>query len=120
MSLTLAEQKSLTRARTQPQGFYIGDWRLEGSDVVITNLVERHPHAQPAHSSHHNHNYVPQPTRYHFQMTLTLRSKPLGRWNKLDLVTHASVNIEDEEVVPLPLKHERPFWFSKVRSWQGY
>ena len=104
-----------------PQGFYIGDWRLEGSSVLITNLVERHTHAThapPAHPSHHDH--VPQPTRYHFQMTLTLRSKPLGRWNKLDLVSYESVNIEDGEVVPLPLKHERPFWFSKVKSWQGY
>ncbi|KAF8141518.1 hypothetical protein EV363DRAFT_1391970 [Boletus edulis] len=80
------------------KGFYVGDWRLEGSTVLISNL----------------------PTRYHFQMTLTLRSKPLGRWNKLDLVSYESVNIEDGEVMPLPLKHERPFWFSKVRSWQGY
>ncbi|KAI9456950.1 hypothetical protein HD554DRAFT_2144238 [Boletus coccyginus] len=103
------------------KGFYIGDWRLEGSRVLITNLVERYPHAthaSSAHPSHHSH--TPQPTRYHFQMTLALRSKPLGRWNKLDLVSYESVNIEDEEVVLLPLKHERPFWFSKVKSWQGY
>ncbi|KAF8448934.1 hypothetical protein L210DRAFT_3640552 [Boletus edulis BED1] len=104
------------------KGFYVGDWRLEGSTVLISNLVEQHSHtthAVPiAHPSHHNH--VPQPTRYHFQMTLTLRSKPLGRWNKLDFVSYESVNIEDGEVMPLPLKHERPFWFSKVRSWQGY
>ncbi|KAH0836746.1 hypothetical protein J3R83DRAFT_8481 [Lanmaoa asiatica] len=103
------------------KGFYTGDWRLEGSSVLITNLVERPthaPHAPSAHPSHHNHN--PQPTRYHFQMTLTLRSKPLGRWNKLDLVSYDSVNIEDGEIVPFPLKHERPFWFSKVKSWAGY
>ncbi|KAG6381697.1 hypothetical protein JVT61DRAFT_298 [Boletus reticuloceps] len=104
------------------KGFYVGDWRLEGSTVLISNLVERHPYAThgvpTAHPSHHSH--VPQPTRYHFQMTLTLRSKPLGRWNRLDLVSYESVGIEDGEVVPLPLKHERPFWFSKVKSWQGY
>ncbi|KIK99812.1 hypothetical protein PAXRUDRAFT_822351 [Paxillus rubicundulus Ve08.2h10] len=100
------------------KGFYIGEWRLEGSTVLICNLVEMHSltHASPTH--HHNH--VPQPRRYHFQMTLSLRSKPLGRWNKLDLVSYESVNVEDGEVVPLPLKHERPFWFSKVKSWPGY
>ena len=74
--------------------------------------------------------------KHKFQMTLTLRSRPIGRyvvpltnelflhklmviarWNKLDLVTYDSVNRDDGEVIPLMLKHERPFWFSKVRSY---
>ncbi|KAG9313070.1 hypothetical protein JVU11DRAFT_6510 [Chiua virens] len=101
------------------KGFYIGDWRLEGSNVLVTNLVERHAHTSPAHPSHHSHD-PPQQSRYQFQMTLTLRSKPLGRWNKLEFVSYESVNVEDGEVVLLPLKHERPFWFSKVKSWPGY
>ncbi|KAF8845125.1 hypothetical protein BDN67DRAFT_962058 [Paxillus ammoniavirescens] len=100
------------------KGFHIGDWRLEGSTVLISNLVEMHSLTHAPSTHHHNH--VPQSRRYHFQMTLSLRSKPLGRWNKLDLVSYESVNVEDGEVVPLPLKHERPFWFSKVKSWLGY
>ncbi|KIJ65561.1 hypothetical protein HYDPIDRAFT_88327 [Hydnomerulius pinastri MD-312] len=102
------------------KGFYIGEWRLDGSTVLISNLVEMHSstHQPSTHPSHHHH--IPQPTRYHFQMTLGLRSRPLGRWNKLDLVSYESVSVEDGEVVPLPLKHERPFWFSKVKSWPGY
>jgi F-box protein 9 len=55
--------------------------------------------------------------RHTFQMTLVLRSRPLGRWNRLDFHRYESVNVEDGEVLALPLKKERPFWFSKVRSY---
>jgi|SRR6267154_757361 len=96
-----------------PQGFYVGRWTLSGSTIYITNLTEKHP--APAHAT-----TEPQPSRYVFQMSLALRSRPLGRWNKLDFIGYDSVNVEDGEAVPLPLKHERSFWFSKVRSWLGY
>lgn len=94
------------------KGFYIGNWSLSGSTVYITNLVEQHPHAYATTE--------PQPNKYFFQMTLALRSRPLGRWNKLDFIGYDSVNVEDGEAVPLPLKNERSFWFSKVKSWAGY
>ncbi|KAH7890847.1 hypothetical protein F5I97DRAFT_1839250 [Phlebopus sp. FC_14] len=110
------------------KGFYIGDWRLDGSTVLISNLVEKHSptlssaHPPPTHTSSHVHHaaHVSQPNRYQFQMTLGLRSRPRGRWNKLDLVSYESVKLEDGEVMPLPLKHERPFWFSKVKSWAAF
>lgn len=95
------------------KGFYIGDWSLSGNTVCITNLTEKHP--VPAHATGEL-----QQSRYIFQMTLALRSRPLGRWNKLDFIGYDSVNVEDGEAIPLPLKHERSFWFSKVRSWPGY
>ncbi|KAG1725724.1 hypothetical protein EDB19DRAFT_1754152 [Suillus lakei] len=95
------------------KGFYIGNWSLSGSTVYVTNLVEKHP--SPAHAA-----TEPQPNKYFFQMTLALRSRPLGRWNKLDFIGYDSVNVEDGEAVPLPLKNERSFWFSKVKSWSGY
>ena len=41
----------------------------------------------------------------------------LYRWNKLEMISYDSVSREDGEVIPLVLKHERPFWFSKVRSY---
>ncbi|KAI6041304.1 hypothetical protein EDC04DRAFT_2867306 [Pisolithus marmoratus] len=70
------------------------------------------------HMKHSPHEYPP--SRYHFQMTLALHSKPLGRWNKLEILSYESVNVEEGEVVPCVLKHERPFWFSKVKSYPGY
>jgi F-box protein 9 len=39
------------------------------------------------------------------------------RWNKLDLDDYLSVSQDTGEEVPFPLTHERPFWFSKVRSY---
>ncbi|KAG1812978.1 uncharacterized protein BJ212DRAFT_1483028 [Suillus subaureus] len=95
------------------KGFYIGNWSLSGSTVYITNLDEKH-------LSHAHVTTEPQPNKYFFQMTLALRSRPLGRWNKLDFIGYDSVNVEDGEAVPLPLKNERSFWFSKVKSWAGY
>ena len=81
--------------------------------------------------------------KYSFRMRLGLRSKPTGRyvsfsstrpyterlpheidlplsrcrWNKLDILRYESVHLSTDEAVPLPLKHERPYWFSKVRSY---
>lgn len=52
-------------------------------------------------------------------MTLTLRSRPLGRWNKLEFDKYESINLEDGEATALGLKNERPFWFSKVRSYSS-
>ncbi|THH14977.1 hypothetical protein EW146_g5418 [Bondarzewia mesenterica] len=86
----------------RPRGFFIGNWVLNGTAVVITNLYD------PANTS----------ARYSFQMTLALRSRPLGRWNKLEFVGYDSVDA-DGEATPLALKNERPFWFSKVRSYSA-
>jgi F-box protein 9 len=52
-------------------------------------------------------------------MSLNLHSRPLGRWNKLTMETYESVNLETGDTGAVVLKHERPFWFSKVRSY-GY
>ncbi|KAL4071392.1 hypothetical protein V8B97DRAFT_1963109 [Scleroderma yunnanense] len=86
------------------KGFHVGHWQLDGSAVHISNLHS--PHDSP-------------PSRYHFQMALALHSKPLGRWNKLEILSYESVN-DEGEILPLALRHERPFWFSKVKSYPGY
>ncbi|KAG0709406.1 hypothetical protein DFH29DRAFT_229248 [Suillus ampliporus] len=90
------------------KGFFIGNWSLSGNTVYISNLVEK-----PSHTTTEPNNYI-------FQMTLALRSRPIGRWNKLDFIGYDSVNVEDGETLPLPRKNERSFWFSKVRSWARY
>lgn len=56
-------------------------------------------------------------TRYVFSMMLELRSRHLGRWNRMDIQAYNSVNLDTGDVHPFALKHERPFWFSKVRSY---
>lgn len=91
-----------------------------------------------------------QLTKYGFEMVLSLKSKPLGRyvpfrmlvafplmlisaticafhsvylcairWNKLELREYNTVRLDTGEGDPLPLRHERPFWFSKVRSYSA-
>jgi len=80
-----------------------------------------HSHSFSLHG--HNHGYghsstsAPDRARYVFDMTLNLRSRPLGRWNKMDIQSYDSVNLETGDIHPVALKHERPFWFSKVRSY---
>ncbi|KAA1470230.1 hypothetical protein DENSPDRAFT_774385 [Dentipellis sp. KUC8613] len=83
------------------KGFYIGSWQLSGTTILVTNLVDP---SNPA-------------AKYTFQMSLSLRSRPLGRWNKLDFDGYESVNRATGEASPFSLKNERPFWFSKVRSY---
>ncbi|KAF9266943.1 hypothetical protein L218DRAFT_956035 [Marasmius fiardii PR-910] len=67
--------------------------------------------------SYHHHPTPERSLRYVFTMSLSLRSKPLGRWNRLDIASYDSVHLETGDVHPVALKHERPFWFSKVRSY---
>ncbi|KAI9451680.1 hypothetical protein BJY52DRAFT_91289 [Lactarius psammicola] len=94
---------TMLRPTLRMKGFYIGTWKLVGVKVHVSNLVD------PSNPD----------ARYSFQMTLTLRSRPLGRWNKLDFDEYESVNVEDGEATRLGLKNERPFWFSKVRSYSS-
>ncbi|KAM6497125.1 hypothetical protein JOM56_007598 [Amanita muscaria] len=122
------------------QGLYVGTWELLDNAVHL-NLVdanERLPESlSPSFSplvsvferlgvsdvphSHKQatlHNAVnSQRTRYMFNMRLDLRSRPLGRWNRLDIESYNSIRLESGDMTPVALKHERPFWFSKVRSY---
>ena len=112
-----------------PQGL-LGHWKLVGTTVHLSNLVDASGRFALPLSGDINISPPPtQPTssstsasgtaraRYAFTMALTLRSRPLGRWNKMDIESYDSVNIETGDVNPVALKHERPFWFSKVRSY---
>lgn len=113
-----------TIGRQISQGFFIGSWTLEGTTVIVRDLID--PSGQFA--------------KYGFEMMLSLKSKPLGRyvaslfttliamlfmllyvrffrWNKLELDEYSTVRLDNGEGEPLPLKHQKPFWFSKVRSY---
>ncbi|KAI8996389.1 hypothetical protein BD414DRAFT_477782 [Trametes punicea] len=91
----------LLKPTLRMKGFFIGTWYLDGTEVHVEDLLD------PG---------TPD-TRYSFQMILELRSRPLGRWNRLDFREYDSVHIGSGEATPLALKNERPFWFSKVRSY---
>ncbi|KAI0766711.1 hypothetical protein BD413DRAFT_672876 [Trametes elegans] len=91
----------LLKPTLRMKGFFIGTWYLDGTDVHIEELLD------PAATE----------IRFSFQMILHLRSRPLGRWNRLDFREYDSVRITNGEATPLTLKNERPFWFSKVRSY---
>jgi len=124
------------------KGLFFGNWHLSGNTVYLSNLIDASSHALSSvdfsssaavaalirgpdatanvhgHHIHVRHSSDALPTiRYVFKMSLALLSRPLGRWNKMDIVTYDSVSLESGETNSVGLKHERPFWFSKVRSY---
>ncbi|GHJ90404.1 hypothetical protein NliqN6_6806 [Naganishia liquefaciens] len=56
--------------------------------------------------------------KYEFEMDLCLKTTHRGRWNKLEMLTYQSVNLLNGEALGLSLKHQKPFYFSKVRSYK--
>ncbi|KAJ7623170.1 hypothetical protein FB45DRAFT_924783 [Roridomyces roridus] len=95
------------------KGLFIGTWKLAGDVITISNLVDASGRVSPPGRQ--------EPfARYTFSMIMTLQSRPLGRWNKLQLTAYNSIDLQDGNVVPLGLKHERPFWFSKVKSFPAF
>ncbi|KAI0675714.1 hypothetical protein C8Q78DRAFT_964066 [Trametes maxima] len=99
--LAPAQVIPLLKPTLRTKGFFIGTWYLDGTEVHIDDLLD------PGSPE----------TRYSFQMILDLHSRPLGRWNRLNFREYNSVHTGNGEAMPLALKNERPFWFSKVRSY---
>ncbi|TFK39816.1 hypothetical protein BDQ12DRAFT_512503 [Crucibulum laeve] len=119
----------LLKPSLRMKGFFLGNWHLEGTTLHLTNLIDASgrfvlqglepPSSAPIHSHlHHSSNTTSEDrARYVFVMSLNLRSRPLGRWNRLDMETYESISLETGDATPVALKHDRPFWFSKVRSY---
>ncbi|KAJ7696586.1 hypothetical protein B0H17DRAFT_1158661 [Mycena rosella] len=97
------------------KGLFIGTWQLSGTVVTISNLIDASGRF-PIPPIPGNRDFA----RYSFSMILSLRSRPIGRWNKLDLTAYNSVDIENGNTTPLGLRHERPYWFSKVKSFPAF
>ncbi|CAD6572904.1 MAG: hypothetical protein TREMPRED_000685, partial [Tremellales sp. Tagirdzhanova-0007] len=110
----------ILRRSLRAKGLHFGRWRLLRSDsaqldpitpkaanakrracIVITDLLD------PG-------NEVP---KYEFEMELILRETGRGRWNKLDISSYNSINLVTGESLGLSLKHQKPFYFSKVKSY---
>jgi len=96
-----AEIVQLMILTTKLKGYYKGTWRLDGTTVEIRDLAD-----------------LGGGFGYGFEMVLSLKSKPLGRWNRLTIEEYSSVNLSTGDTATLGLKHERPFWFSKVLSYE--
>lgn len=86
------------------QGLSIGTWTLTGTTILLSNLREASDAAG----------------RYIFRMTLSLGARPAGRWNKLEMKAYDSIQLRSGDVVPVVTKNERPFWFSKVKSYANH
>lgn len=118
------------------QGFSTGTWTLDPSTstVHIRSLIDPSKPTLPLPApvppipphvllpTHPAHNLAPPPPpgtlRYSFDMELKLRSRPMGRWNRLDFMRYESVDLfQAGERCDVPLKNERSFWFSKVRRY---
>ncbi|KAF9047021.1 hypothetical protein BDZ89DRAFT_1108514 [Hymenopellis radicata] len=101
------------------KGLFFGRWRLVEDTVYITNLIEATGHLPISIDSElteivFTHS---ETVRYVFTMSLHLRSRPVGRWNRLEISAFDSVKVATGDISPVVTKHERPFWFSKVRSY---
>jgi F-box protein 9 len=107
----------LTCSLIHSQGLFIGTWFLSGATVNILNLVDASDKQAPRIFTTATTDVSSM--RYSYQMMLGIRSRPLGRWNRLDIICYESVDLDSGEAVPILLKHERPFWFSKVRSYES-
>lgn len=113
------------------QDLTLGRWTLSETEVQLVDLVDVSgnyrlpsgfslPETSTSFHPHHEKSDKAglQDLRYAFTMTLSLKSKPvIGRWNRLDLMSYESVNLESGDSVPIWLGKEKPFWFSRVKSY---
>lgn len=87
--------------------------------VYVTNLIEATGHVPISIDSElaeivFTHS---ETVRYVFTMSLQLRSRPVGRYNRLDITAFDSVKVATGDIAPVVTKYEKPFLFSKVRSY---
>jgi len=101
------------------KGLFLGQWKLVGTTVQLSALIDASGRFQLPESTDSGSLEPPSGERakYVFDMSLDLQSRPLGRWNKMVIQSYDSVNTVSGITTPVALKHERPFWFSKVRSY---
>lgn len=99
------------------KGLLHGRWKLRNDAILISDLKDPDRDIRR----------VP----YVFRMKAKLKSSVHGKHNKIELLEYVSLNREEEEVdIPLKvcnvcvtniiltvLQHQRPYYFSKVRSW---
>ncbi|WVQ79989.1 hypothetical protein IAT38_002090 [Cryptococcus sp. DSM 104549] len=128
ISFLTTEHPSEVVPRLRPslrgKGLHFGRWRLLRSDQPIN--PETDPPFIPSKPGEKKYARILvtdllEPgigdPKYEFEMELALRETSRGRWNKLDILEYRSINLATGEALALSLKHQRPFYFSKVRSY---
>ncbi|KAH8916747.1 hypothetical protein BT69DRAFT_1269958 [Atractiella rhizophila] len=83
------------------QGTSTGRWRLQGDRWECYDL------ADPGN----------QNSKYTFRMSGRLSSTQRGKMNKLELENIQTENRRTHELADIPLKHMRPFYFSRVKTY---
>ncbi|EJU03807.1 hypothetical protein DACRYDRAFT_49450 [Dacryopinax primogenitus] len=102
----LADIVHLLKPEIRVKGSQLGTWSLEDSQsrLRIRHLRAADPGGRGA-------------LKYEFAMDLTITSSRNMRQVESEMQWYASVNVATGEVQELPIKRERPFYFSKVRSY---
>ncbi|KAG0148555.1 hypothetical protein CROQUDRAFT_654628 [Cronartium quercuum f. sp. fusiforme G11] len=103
------------------KGLSIGKWDLVGDLINIWDLEERAiPLSHPRIRDH-----LPAPPPSHFQLTYKLqmrcrlKSTQRGKMNKLEILNIATINKQTNEVIQVPLTHSKPFFFSRVLTYEA-
>ncbi|AAW45422.1 hypothetical protein CNBH0900 [Cryptococcus deneoformans B-3501A] len=112
------------RPSLRGKGLHFGRWRLIRSDAIHNPEIDsewvpsKSGEKRPARIiiSDLLEPGVEKP-KYEFEMELALRQTSRGRWNKLDILEYRSINLTTGETLALSLKNQKPFFFSKVRSY---
>lgn len=87
------------------KGLSLGNWTLRGTTIRCVNMEE----PMSALSA-----------KYSVEMECTLRSTHRGRHNKLLLKHLWTVRKDSGRMDEIPLQHNRIFFFSPVRSFEGW
>lgn len=100
---------------------------MDGKDIRIRNLTDASSKTALPVVDFEVLSQSPQNLSkpYTFLMDLSLKSMPLGKWNRLALTSYSSVDSRNGDVVALSLAKEYDatkgrdtgFWFSRVLSW---
>ncbi|GAA6022393.1 hypothetical protein JCM11491_001576 [Sporobolomyces phaffii] len=84
-------------------GLTFGRWRLRGDLVEMSDLEDP--------------SIGPDARKYSFNMTCRLKSSARGRMNKLELLSMSTQRRDTLEVEELPLRPNKPYYFSKVAQY---
>ncbi|WWC89036.1 uncharacterized protein L201_003954 [Kwoniella dendrophila CBS 6074] len=112
------------RPSIRGKGLHFGRWKLLRSDSPYNSNIPLPPNSNIKEGKKFARILVTdllepgnETPKYEFEMELILKSTGRGRWNKLEILEYRSINLLTGEVLALALKHQKPFYFSKVRSY---
>ncbi|KAK4685981.1 F-box protein 9, partial [Tremellales sp. Uapishka_1] len=109
----------ILRPTLRAKGLHFGRWHLLRSDDQDENVDSPKIRGKPRAKIYITDLVEPGNAnpKYEFEMDLDLLATGRGRWNKLDLANYSTINRATGEELQLNLKHQKPFYFSKVKSY---